>query len=32
MVEENKKLKEELELLRRDVKDRDRIIDYYERE
>lgn len=30
MIEENKKLKEELELLRRDVKDRDRIIDYLE--
>jgi len=30
MQEENKKLKEELELLRRDVRDRDRIIEYYE--
>jgi hypothetical protein len=28
--EENKKLKEELELLKRDIKDRDRIIDHYE--
>ena len=28
--EENRKLKEELELLRRDVRDRDRIIEYYE--
>jgi hypothetical protein len=32
MTEENRKLREELELLRRDVKDRDRIISYYERE
>lgn len=30
MQEENRKLKEELELLRRDVVDRDRIIEYYE--
>ena len=30
MIEENRKLREELELLRRDVKDRDRIIEYYE--
>ena len=30
MQEENKKLKKELELLRRDVRDRDRIIEYYE--
>lgn len=30
MIEENRKLKEELELLRRDVRDRDRIIEYYE--
>jgi hypothetical protein len=30
MQEENRKLKEELELLRRDVKDRDRMIEYYE--
>ena len=30
MQEENRKLKEELELLRRDVRDRDRIIEYYE--
>lgn len=30
MQEENKKLKEELELLRRDVRDRDRMIEYYE--
>lgn len=30
MQEENKKLKEELELLRRDVRDRDRIIEHYE--
>lgn len=29
MQEENKKLKEELELLRRDVRDRDRMIEYY---
>lgn len=32
MVEENRKLREELELLQRDVKDRDRIIYYYEKE
>lgn len=30
MQEENRKLKEELELLRRDVRDRDRIIEYHE--
>jgi transcription termination factor NusB len=30
MQEENKKLKEELEMLRRDVRDRDRMIEYYE--
>ena len=30
MQEENKKLKEELELLRREVRDRDRMIEYYE--
>ena len=30
MQEENRKLKEELEMLRRDVRDRDRIIEYYE--
>jgi hypothetical protein len=30
MQEENRKLKEELELLRGDVRDRDRIIEYYE--
>lgn len=30
MQEENRKLKEELELLRRDVRDRDRMIEYYE--
>lgn len=32
LMEENRKLKEELKLLRQDVRDRDRIIDYYERE
>lgn len=30
MQEENRKLREELELLRRDVRDRDRMIEYYE--
>lgn len=30
MQEENRKLREELEFLRRDIRDRDRIIEYYE--
>jgi hypothetical protein len=30
MQEENKNLKEELEQLRRDIRDRDRMIEYYE--
>lgn len=32
IIEENRKLREELELLKRDVKDRDRMIEYYEKE